>query len=31
VEAEGEFWFIRNDSPENQAKYFEFLREMEGE
>lgn len=31
MEAEGEFWFIRNDSPDNQAKYFEFLRQMEGE
>ena len=25
VEAEGKFWFIKNDSYENQQKYFEFI------
>ena len=28
VEAEGEFWYIKNDSPENQARYFGVLKEV---
>ena len=28
VEAEGQFWFIKNDSFENQQRYFKFLEEI---
>lgn len=31
VEAEGEFWYIKNDSLENQARYFEVLKEVQSE
>jgi broad specificity phosphatase PhoE len=31
VDVEGEFWYIKNDSLENQARYFEALKEVQGD